>query len=362
MIPWSAMKAAPTMKDVARACGYSPAAVSLALRGHASIPPRTREEIAEAAKKLGYRTSPLVSALMSLHRQQRPANVGSAVIAYLTSHPADDPWRTRSFYVRMFSGASERAAETGCRVEEINLRARGITPPRAREILRARGIHAAIVAPLAHGETSIDFDFTGLAVVGLGMSVRTPVIERVSNDHFQSAVLAFEQCLALGYRRIGFLISQETSRRLDHRWVAGYRFAVEEHPLDQRIPPLMPERQREVAALIPGWVRSHRPDVVILGNAEFELQAQVSTNVGLVSLGVDTPDGPISGIYQDDRLVGRVTADHVIAKLFTNNLAPIDRAYIHLVAGRWAAGITAPGPGRRRPSAATLKAQGLAFY
>jgi hypothetical protein len=147
------------------------------------------------------------------------------------------------------------------------------------------------------------------------MSVRNPVIERVSNDHFQSAVLAFEHCLALGYRRIGFLISQETSHRLDHRWLAGYRFAVEEHQPDQRIPPLMPERQREVAALIPGWIRSHRPDVVILGNAEFEVQAQVPASVGLVSLGVDKPDGPVSGIFQDDQLVGRVTADHVIATI-----------------------------------------------
>src|SRR5688572_28494561 len=146
------MKAAPTMKDVARACGYSQASVLLALRGHASIPTQTREEIAAVAKKLGYRTSPLVSALMSLHRRQRPAVGGDAVIAYLTSHPADDPWRTRSFYVRMFAGASERAAEIGCRVEEINLRAPGITPSRGRAILCARGIHAAIVAPLPRGE------------------------------------------------------------------------------------------------------------------------------------------------------------------------------------------------------------------
>jgi LacI family transcriptional regulator len=284
------------------------------------------------------------------------------VIAYLTSHPPDNPWRARGFYVTMFTGAEERTAEFGCRLEEFNLRAPGITPTRVRSILQARGIHAAIVAPLPHGETRIDFDFSGIAVVGLGMSVSSPVIERVSNDHLQSAVLAVERCLARGYRRIGFLISQESSRRLDHRWLAGYRFAVEQNNLEHRIPPLMPERQRDLAAAMPGWFGAYRPDVVLLGNAEYELQAAVPLTVGMVSLGVDSLDGALTGIYQDYRLAGRVTAEHAIAKLLTNNFEPIEQAHVHLIYGQWAEGITAPGPGRRRPSAATLRAKKLVVY
>jgi DNA-binding LacI/PurR family transcriptional regulator len=231
-----------------------------------------------------------------------------------------------------------------------------------REILRARGIYGAIVAPLPHGETRIDFDFSRLAVVGLGMSVREPVIERVSSDHFQSIVLAIDHCLALGYRRIGFLISQESSRRLDHRWLGGFRFAVEHHNLEHRIPPLLPELQRELAAAIPGWLAANRPDVVILGNAEYELQAELPVNVGMVSLGVDELDGALTGIYQDYRLLGRLTAEHVIGRLYTNRFEPIGKAHVHMVAGAWAKGVTAPGPGRRRPSAAALKAQRLVVY
>ena len=63
----------PIMEDVARAVGYSRATVSLALRGDASIPEKTRQRIAKVAEKLGYRTNPLVSALMSLQRQRRYA-------------------------------------------------------------------------------------------------------------------------------------------------------------------------------------------------------------------------------------------------------------------------------------------------
>jgi LacI family transcriptional regulator len=350
------------MKDVAREAGYSQAAVSLALRNDRSIPEKTRREIVSAAKKLGYRTSPLVAALMSLQRQRRRARDVTTVVAYLTSHPPDFPWRARNVYLSMFAGAEERLAEFGCRLEEFNLRAPGITSARVREILRARGIHGVIVAPLPHGETEMNFDFSRLAAVGLGMSVRSPVIEQVSSDHFQSVVLTIERCLALGYRRIGFLISQETSRRLDHRWLGGYRFAVEQYNLEHRLPPLMPELQREIASAIPAWLAAHRPDVVILGNAEYELQVQLPVHVGMVSLGVDTQDGAMTGIFQDYCQLGRVTAEHVVGKLYTNRFEPIDKAHVHMVAGTWAEGITAPGPGRRRPSAAALKAQRLVVY
>ncbi len=350
------------MKDVARACGFSQAAVSLALRGDRSIPEATRKEITRTAQKLGYRTSPLVSALMSLHRQRRPVTGATTVIAYLTTHPAEDPWRSRDFFVSMFDGAKERAAEIGCRLEEFNLRAPGMTPARLREILRARGIHGAIVGPLPHGETVLDFDFTQMAVVGQGMSVTQPVIERVASDHFQSVVLAVDRCVALGYRRIGLVLSQESSRRLDHRWLAGYRFAIEQNNLKQRPAPLMTELQSELAGELTGWLRAERPDVVILGNAEYELQMRVPVNVGLVSMGVDQLDGPLTGIFQDYRLLGSVTAEHAIAKLYTNSFGPLEVAHLHLVAGRWAAGATAPGPGNRRLAAAALGAKRTPVY
>ncbi len=342
------MKPKPIMEDVARASGYSRAAVSLALRGDASIPEQTRRKIVGVAQKLGYRTNPLVSALMSLQRQRRSME-GAATIAYLTSHPPGESWRARSYYLSMFSGASERLAEIGCRLEEFALRSSGMTPARMLQILRTRSIHAVIVAPLPHGETHVELDFSQLATIGLGMSVHTPVIERVANDHFQSAALAVEQCVARGYRRIGFVLSQESSRRLDHRWLAGFRFAVEQQGLETRVDPLMTELQAELPGALPGWLRRNRPDAVILGNAELELQAGLPLDVGMASLGVDRRDGRLSGVHQNYSLLGRVAAEHALAKLHTNNFGPLAEAHLHLVAGTWAEGETLPGPRRRRP-------------
>ncbi|QYM78885.1 LacI family transcriptional regulator [Horticoccus luteus] len=348
------MTGRPIMEDIARAAGYSRAAVSLALRGHPSIPESTRRKIAAIAEQLGYRANPLVSALMSLQRQRRSMG-GATTIAYLTSHPRSDPWRQRSYYVSMFRGAATRLEEIGCRLEEFSLQGEGMTPARLLQILRTRNIHGVIVAPLPYGETHVALDFSGLAVVGLGMSVHTPKIECVANDHFQSSALAVERCVALGYRRIGFVLSQESSRRLDHRWLGGYRFAVEQFGPGTRLPPLMTERQSELRAALPGWLRAHRPDVVILGNAEAELQEKIPTTVGLVSLGVDRADSATSGIFQDYELLGRVAGEHALAKLHTNSFGTLGEAHLHLVAGTWVAGRTTPGPRRRRaPAGATL--------
>jgi len=345
------MKGAPTMDDVARAARCSRAAVSLALRGDRSISEKTRQRIIASAQRVGYRVNPLVAALMSLHRRRRRASAATSVIAFLTSHPPAEPWRRHSSYVGMFDGACERAQEIGYRVEEFNLAALGMTPARMRRILLARNVHGVVVAPLPHREVRIDFDFSAAAVVGLGMSVHEPVIERIANDHFQSAALAVEKCVGLGYRRIGLALSQETSFRLDHRWLAGFRFGVAQHALAEIVPPLMTERSEELPAAIPGWQREHQPDVVILDNSYPAYVRQVPAAIGVVSLTVDRPDDRVSGIFQNYALLGRVAVEHVAAKLYTNSFGELDEAHLHLVAGRWVAGATTPGPGRRRKQA-----------
>ena len=343
------MKAAPTMQDVAQAAGYSRAAVSMALRDDPTIPEETRRHIAAAARRIGYRANPLVAALMSLRGRRPPTASTTTAIAYLTSYPPEDPRRMHGINAGMFDGATERAAEIGSRVEAFNLRAKGMTAARMREILLTRHIHALIIAPLPHRETGLDFDVAPFAVVGLGTSVASPVIERIANDHFQSAALAVGQCVALGYRRIGFVLSQETSHRLGHRWLGGYRFAIEQHRLATRVPPLITELTDDLAAAMPAWLRQQRPDVVVLCHVEPDLQASVPATVGVVGLAVDGTEDQLTGIFQDYHLLGRVAVEHAVAKLNTNNFGPLNEAHLHLVAGTWVPGVSTPGPGRRRP-------------
>ena len=318
----------------------------MALRGDRSIPVATRERIEQAALNLGYRPNPLVASLMTLQRQRRSVASLRTKIAFLTCHD----WQAFPVYQSMFAGAQERAAEVSCVVEEFKLRTPGMTSQRMRKILTTRGIHAVIVAPLPYGERTLDFDFTSLIAVGLGMSLTAPLIERVANDHYQSAVLAVEKSIALGYRRIGLMVAESTSRRLDHRWLGGYRFALHQAGLPV-LPPLSPESIEEIPRQFAAWHALNKPDVVISGHdaGHRGVFDGMPRSLGLVHLGTPSVDSPWTGIFQNFHLIGRTAAERAISRLYTNNFDRLQQAYVHLIAGDWVPGLSAPGPGRLRP-------------
>jgi hypothetical protein len=72
--------------------------------------------------------------------------------------------------------------------------------------------------------------------------------------------------------------------------------AIEQYDFDRRIPPLMPMRDTELPSVLPGWLKTWRPDVVVLNNNEFEVQKLIPASIGMVLLGVDRPDSALSGI------------------------------------------------------------------
>lgn len=341
-------KPPPTMQDVARSAGVARSTVSMALRNDRRIPAETRARIFAAAEKLGYKTNPLVSALMaSLHARRRSPD--HTVLAYVTTDPEFAPWRSYRMYIEMHEGARGRADELGYRLEEFALRAPGMSPRRFEQILKTRGIHGLLIAPLPHHERTIELDFADFAVVGIDMSVRSPQIERVSNDHLQSALLAVEECRKLGYQRIGFIISQELSERLEHRWMAACRLAEANTPAAQRVAPLMPQGTDDIIDAMPAWYARERPDVVIMSELDPHGHYPLPPKVGMVSLSLEEQSlGKVAGIFQDNRRMGEVAVEHLVARLERCDFGSDDRGRLHLVAGRWVAGVTSPGPGRDR--------------
>jgi LacI family transcriptional regulator len=333
------------MKDVALAAGVSRATVSLALRNDRSIAAATRSRIYAAAEQLGYKTNPLVSALMSSIHARRLSQKHT-VLAYVTTDPEVAPWRTWRMFIELQQGATKRVDELGYRLEEFPLRAPGMTPKRYVQMLKARGILGLLIAPLPHGESTIELDFNDFAVVGIDLSVAHPPIERVSNDHFQSALLAIRECQALGYNRIGFIVSRQLSERLGHRWIAACHFMQAGMPAAQRVRPLMPESTDDILAAIPTWYAQEKPDVVIMSELNPHGHYPLPPKVGMVSLSLEEPSlGRVAGIFQDNRRLGAVAVEHLVARLERCEFGPDDRGRLHMVAGRWFAGVTAKGPG-----------------
>ena len=337
-----------SMHDVAKHAGLSRSAVSLALQGHPSIPPGTRERVQAAAAHVGYRKNPLVAALMSSRRRGVGAAMSQSPLAYLTSHVPAESWRQAGTHRRFHASAARRAAELGFRLDEFSLGEPGLRPERVRVLLRARGIQGLLIAPLPGEQTRLDFDITDFSAVSLGMSVRDPGIDRVADDHFHGAREAFDRTRALGYRRIGLALAASVSRRLDNRWWAGFLVAQQTQPERLRFPALMPETRQEVPDQLKVWIRRHRLDAVVFTLRNPELMKVAPADVGLVSLSVPDATGRVAGIRQDEQRVGAEAIDLLVARLQRWTTGPSESPRLNLIPGVWSPGLSAPGVGRRR--------------
>ncbi len=338
-----------TMQDVANTLGLTKATISLALRNHPSIPKTTQARVVKAAKELGYRPNPLVSALMSYHLRIKD-NGPRLTLAYVTSHPPDDPWRSYHAYVRMFEGAKERATELGCQLEEFSLTSEGMTPERMQSILRARGIRGVLAGPLASDRTVFPLNIDHLVVVGLGMSIIEPAIMRVAADLYQLTRTAVHRCADLGYRRIGFAVSLEMSSRLEHRLLAGYRQGLFELGLPESVAPLMPPRTATFSSYLWAWCERERPEVIIFGTYDESCQRAVPDAIGCVAICVMSARSPLTGLYSNESLVGAIAVEQLLSQLYHNATGPLDEPRTYMLRGKWNAGRTAPGPGRKRRS------------
>ncbi|MCX6950980.1 MAG: LacI family DNA-binding transcriptional regulator [Verrucomicrobia bacterium] len=336
------------MREVAALAGCSRSAVSLALAGHPSIPPATRDRVRSAARRLGYRKNPLVAALMSVRRTRATEATTHASLAFLTSHVAPDSWRQAATHVRFHAAAVTRARELGFSLDEFSLGDPALRPERVAATLQARGVHGLLIAPLPGEQTTLQFDLSEFAVVGLGTSVQSPLIDRVADDHFHGAQLAFQQCLALGYRRIGLTLAANVSRRLENRWWSGFLVAQQQMPVRARFPALMPETREEIPPRLNAWIARHRLDAVIFSIRHEATLAGAPAAVGLVSLSVHDGSGQVAGVRQNERRIGEDAIDLLIGKLHRWETGPSSPPRLHLVRSEWSPGLSAPGAGQKR--------------
>src|SRR5437016_2944553 len=111
-----------TMSDVARRAGVHPATVSRALRDDPRISVAQRAKVKRAAQKLGYRTNPLVAALMSA-RGARHGSDYRATLACITKYPPERKAPFLHDFGHLIGGARERAFGLGYKLEEFNVQA-----------------------------------------------------------------------------------------------------------------------------------------------------------------------------------------------------------------------------------------------
>ena len=335
-----------TLQDVARQTSVHRTTVSLALRDHPRIPRETRERVKAVAARLGYQINPLVAALMQSRRLGRP--VKHVTLAFVTNYPTRYGWKpTHHHRPDFFPGAVKRAHELGYNLEDFWLAEPGMTPARFCDILFARNIHGLIIGRLPPGQNSLQLDWNRFSCVALGMTLRSPVLHHVTENHFDTVWQAMQRCLERGYRRVGFVFSEANdSPRVGERWLGAYLLQQRSFATKDRLPlcPQIPADEESFAR----WFRRCQPDALIATHARpvlgwlKRLGVKVPREIGIVAL-EDHPQLDCAGVRCDPAIIGALAIEMLVSLLHRNEMGvPATNQYEVLLTGEWREGRTLP--------------------
>ncbi len=356
-----------TIRQIATAAGVSIATVSLALRNHPRISEATRQRVLKVAKEQGYTPDPLVSTLMNKLRTSR-VNRNAEKIAYMTFWDTPDEWRQNYNDFAYFTGACERAAQTGYEIEHFWAREPGISSARLSRILYTRGIRGIVFAPFHRPNGHLSLDWKYFACSALGFSILRPCLHRTSHYYQEGMKLSLRMLKRHCYKRIGFANFTVFDKRAQHGWLSGYLVYMNQLPLKRQIPPLLvpadrtkgiqtfpksPEIRRQ--ALTPNlfwnpesfynWLDQYQPDVVISNTIHplafmKERGIRVPEDIGFASLDRVLDTDPWAGVNQRPKNIGGAAVDLVASQLQNNEYGLPPQAKYVMLEGTWEDGPT----------------------
>jgi LacI family transcriptional regulator len=331
-----------TLRNIAAKTGFHYSTVSLALRGEPRLPEETREKIVRVAREMGYQPDPMVNALAFYRNAIRPPTY-RATLAWLVN---DDTsvFHPQYNFRECLLGAQQRAAELGYKLEEFLLRAPGMTPALMARMLENRGIAGILISPQPSGRMRmrIRMNWSSFAAVSFGYTLAFPSFHRVTNHHFRASKLAVRKLFSLGYRRIGLCIHRIWNGRVDGGWVGGYFSEMVGGRPSCRIEPLLVEGWEPDR--IQNWILENRLDAVIVDDCRFidlisgALRIPVPQRLGAASLGILEGDRAYSGIYQNDKEIGRAAVDLLVHLLHSQGRGIPAIIQNNLVEGIWKEG------------------------
>lgn len=315
--------------------------MSLALRNSPRIRAEIRAKIQAIAKEMNYRVNPLVATLM---RSRRTGHALKHVcLAYVTNYPTRYGWRPPHHdRPDFFPGAQQRAEELGYKLEHFWLGEPGMTPARMSDILHRRAIAGVLIGRLPPGQSAIDLRWERFAAVALGYTLRTPSLHHVAEDAFTAVSEIFEQCLARGYRRIGFFEAEiDDSPRWADRLFGAFQRQQSRLAKRDQIPVCGFKSGTEHRVKFLEWVRRWKPDAIITsrGQPTFdwlrEAGYSVPGDIGLAAMINNHPEQGVTGVYSDPCELGALATEMVVGMLHRGEFGlPTDPHFV-LLPGKW---------------------------
>lgn len=346
----------PTLRDIARALGYSKNTISLGLRGSPQIPIATRERIKAAAERLGYRPNAVVSQLMAQLRSARTSRL-QATLALVNANLDRSAFKSHPTVPIYVEGCEGRAASLGYDFDRFWMHDPELTAERWLRILRARGIKGIILVGLMdtnHLPAKLAPVWEAFPCVVTGVRTRDPALSYCCVDHYNLALIAFERALALGYRRPGLVLDDVIDALVERRFSAGYITGQRTLPKAQQLPVFGDVNGFGRAEKFRAWLDRHKPDVVFtLYNSVIGwLKAagrRIPEDVGVIQLEWRSSRPDIAGMNQHNLVAGEAAVDMVVSQIHNNEAGVHEFPRATLVGATWVEGTSvAPAGGAAR--------------
>lgn len=342
-------KKRPTVKDIALLAGVHFTTVSLAIRGHPRIPPKTRDRILRIAKKLNYQRDPVMFALTARRSKVAAVQVRPGM-AYLTTQPDQETFDVYPHFRYFFEGAKQQAESLGYSCELLFVGKDKLSGKSLVEHLHTHQIEGLIIGAWGPEYGTIELDWSKYAIVKIDSQFMEPAVAHVSNDQMQVVRLAYRRLRALGYRRIGMCVGRKEEEATHDLYTTGCNIEQAFLPPSERIQPLhfcYYDNSREAAPRFHAWVRNSQLDAVV---SSWEYIVDLARNAGLrvpqdiacACLCLSDPNAQLAGVIQNHHVVGQKAAQTIALSLKTGQRGIPERPSSTYVEGIWQDGSSAP--------------------
>lgn len=335
--------------EIARRSGFSRSTVSRVLSNHPGISETTRRKVKSIAEELGYQKNSLVSMLTAQLRASK-AKSSKLTIAYLIDGTPESCASIVSPVLHRYTqGLIKRANELGYGVDPIYRQERGMTAAKIQNLLRARGIRGLLIGPRKSPLGHLSLKWENFAAVSVAHALPRLNIHYSTPAHFQNIGIALRKISKLGYRRIGFAVSQRTDRWASLEFSARYTLFSQETPPELRIPVFTAfglDMEEDIRGF-KQWFSLHRPEIIIHAAATIPycmnvLGIEAPRDVALCDLMLPTNENSSSGIDQMEGAIAMAAVDLVVEQLHNNELGIPKFLKSVSIQGRWIAGKTTP--------------------
>lgn len=312
----------PTIKDVARACGLSPATVSYVLNNSRAVRPETRERVLAAVRRMDYSPSAVARGLS----RKRMDTLG-VVFPRAAESPVTDP-----YYAPVLDGILDVATR---RRQNTTLFTGEVWEDAAHSIPvyrdgRCDGL--LLIAPTLDSPVVDALVETSVPFVVIGSRTDDERLTRVDVDNAAAAAEVVSHLIGLGHRRIALLSREPLRGTFVAQRVEGWRRALAAAGLPEMTPEFTagegePHFRPAVDRLL-ALPPAARPTALFVTRDEDALAVleclqasgvrvpQEMSLAGFDDLAIAAgADPPLTTVRQPLREVGRAAADLLLARI-----------------------------------------------